>query len=139
MKWRNALDVGSSNAGIRALRSDIFRHEPWAKLTRQKAWAKARDPVRREKIAAAKRGVVRPAVMAKVRKSNIGRTLNDETRRKMSEAHRRRGTRPPKAGRSWSDHEDAMLRSLPAGDVARRTGRTLRAVYNRRSKLGLGK
>jgi len=55
----------------------------------------------------------------------------------MSEAQRRRGARPPKAGRPWTDEEDALLRSLPAMEVARRTGRTLSAVWSRRQILGM--
>jgi hypothetical protein len=62
---------------------------------------------------------------------------SEETRRKMSEAHRRRGTRPPKAGRPWTDEEDDLVRTLPAKEVAGRTGRTLRAVYDRRRGLGM--
>jgi hypothetical protein len=55
----------------------------------------------------------------------------------MSEAHRRRGTRPPKAGPPWSAAEDALLPGLPAVEAARRTGRTPGAVYARRRKLRL--
>jgi hypothetical protein len=55
----------------------------------------------------------------------------------MSEAHRLRGTRPPKAGRPWTAEEDALARELPAAEAARRTGRTLRAVRCRWAALGL--
>ena len=55
----------------------------------------------------------------------------------MSEAHKRRGTRPPAAGRPWTADEDELLSTLPAAEVARRTGRTLTAVYNRRIDLGM--
>jgi hypothetical protein len=55
----------------------------------------------------------------------------------MSAANRRRGTRPPKAGRPWSVREDELVRGLPAPEVARRTGRALAAVYGRRRVLGL--
>ena len=67
----------------------------------------------------------------------LGKKLSKTTRRKMSEAHRVRGTRPPKAGPAWSTEEEALLRTLPASEVATRTGRSLSAVYSRRSTLGL--
>jgi hypothetical protein len=37
----------------------------------------------------------------------------------------------------WSAAEDALVRRLPAAEASRRTGRTLAAVYSRRSLLGL--
>jgi hypothetical protein len=55
----------------------------------------------------------------------------------MSAAHKRRGTRPPKAGRPWTAEEEALLRQLPPGEVARRIGRTLKAVYAWRRVLGV--
>jgi hypothetical protein len=78
-----------------------------------------------------------PGVIAALVAANTGKLLSEETRRKLSEAHGRRGTRPPKAGPPWSATEDALLRTLPAAEVARRTGRTLSAIYMRRRELGL--
>jgi hypothetical protein len=140
-KWRKALDVSRANAGTHRLHHD-HALEPGVTAGREKAHARSREPEadagRRERIAAAKRGKPRPAgMMATLAAANRGRPLSDATRRKMSEAHRRRGTRPPAAGRAWSADEDELLRALPAQDVARRTGRTLTAVYNRRVDLGL--
>jgi hypothetical protein len=57
--------------------------------------------------------------------------------RKWDKAHRRRGIRPPKAGRPWTAEEEALLRQLPPAEVARRTGRTLKAVFAWRRALGL--
>ena len=54
----------------------------------------------------------------------------------MSEAHRRRGTLVPGTV-VWTEKEDALVRSLPAAEAARRTGRTLGAVWSRRRVLGL--
>ena len=68
---------------------------------------------------------------------NRGRSLGAETRRKMSAAHKRRGTRPPKAGRPWTAEEEALVRQLAPAEVARRTGRTLKAVYAWRRVLGV--
>ena len=92
---------------------------------------------RRAKIAAAKRGKPRPAhVVEAIRRALQGKPLSAEARRKMSEAHRRRGTRPPKAGRPWTAAEDRLLRQLRPPEVAELTRRTLRAVYDRRRDLG---
>jgi hypothetical protein len=66
-----------------------------------------------------------------------GAVPSAETRRKMSEAQRRRGARPPKAGRPWTAEEDALVKALPAREVAARTGRTLSAVWSRWQALGM--
>jgi hypothetical protein len=47
----------------------------------------------------------------------------------------RRG-RPP---RGWTAEEDDLVRALPAQEAARRTGRCLRAVYDRRRELGVAR
>src|SRR5262245_37596403 len=87
---------------------------PKFRAMQRKAWAKSGDPARRAKIAAAKLGIPRPpAVVEAMRRANLGKRPSAETRRKMSEAHRRRGARPPKAGRPWSPLEDRLLRTLP--------------------------
>jgi hypothetical protein len=136
-KGRKALGVPATNEETHRLHHDYFE-EPWALDARAKVHAKAGDPTRRAKIAAAKRGKPRPAhVVEAVAEAHRGAHPSEETRRKMSEAHRRRGTRPPKAGRPWTPEEDELVRTLPAKEVGRRTGRTLTAVYSRRIALGL--
>jgi hypothetical protein len=55
----------------------------------------------------------------------------------MSVAHKRRGTRPPAAGRAWEAWEDKLLKAKPPAVVVKTTGRTLKAVFLRRHKLGL--
>jgi hypothetical protein len=73
-----------------------------------------------------------------MRAAILGREHTERTRRRMSEAHWRRGTRPSAAAWPWTDEEDALLTAgLPAAEVAARTGRTLGAVYQRRGVLGL--
>jgi hypothetical protein len=90
-KWRRALGVGATTEGTSWLRHDCFE-EPWARRARQKALAKARDPERREKIAASKRGKPRPPhVIEALRRANVDSPPSAGARRKMSEAHRRRG------------------------------------------------
>ena len=135
--WRRALGVGPTTAGTSKLRSAHF-HEPWAREARKKAVAKSRDNDRREKIAAARRGKPRPAhVIEAMRQANLGKPLSAETRRKMSEAHKRRKSWPPAAGRSWTAEEDELVRKLRPAEAAKQTGRTLSAVINRRNKLGV--
>ena len=77
------------------------------------------------------------ALLRKLVALRKGSRMSDEARQKMSEAQRRRGARPPKAGVPWSPQEDEWLRTLPTAEVVRRTGRTKTAVYNRRCDLGL--
>ena len=54
-QWRKSLGVGATAEGASRLRRD-YCQEPWAKRARQKSYAKHRDPQRRAKIAAARRG-----------------------------------------------------------------------------------
>jgi len=136
-KWRRSLGVTRLNEGDVRLRVAIGK-SPVMKGALRAMWAKAQDPVRREKIARAKRGKPQPArVVEAVRNANLGRKLSTATRAKMSAAHRQRGTRPPKAGRAWTAQEDRLVRSLPPSEVVRLTGRTLAAVNSRRSTLGI--
>ena len=54
----------------------------------------------------------------------------------MSEADRKRGTLVP-GTIPWTAEEDELAKTLPAEEVARRTGRTLKAIYTRRQRLGM--
>jgi hypothetical protein len=54
----------------------------------------------------------------------------------MSEAHRNRGTLVP-GTIVWTADEDELPTTLPAEEVAKRTGRSLSAVYTRRRRLGM--
>jgi hypothetical protein len=135
--WRKALGVGATTEGTSRLRSEYTR-EPWAVKVRRKGAAKARDPERREKIAAAKRGKPRPAhVREAIGAAQRGRALSEETRRKISAAHKARGTVVP-GTRLWTPEEDQLVRTLPRGEAARRTGRTPQAVRWRRRLLRVG-
>jgi hypothetical protein len=53
----------------------------------------------------------------------------------MSETHKRRGGRPVGCGRPWSAEEHRLVNVLPAQEFVGRFGRTLSAVYSRRSLL----
>ena len=135
-KWRKALGVGETQ-GTTILRKLCATPEKIAMLNAA-ASAVADRPERRAKIAAARRGKPRPShVAAMLRTLQTGKRPTEATRAKMSQAHKQRGTRPPKAGRTWELREDDLLRTLPPKEVAERTGRTLTAVFSRRSLLGL--
>jgi len=130
-KWRKALGVDRTEGTTKLFRANAA--EEGCRLGLKKAQAKARDPERCAKIAAARRGRKMPkALFRKLVALRKGSRMSDEARRKMSEAQRRRGARPPKAGVPWTAQEDGWLRTLPTAEVVRRTGRTKMAVYNRR-------
>jgi hypothetical protein len=59
------------------------------------------------------------------------------SRKRMSEAQKHRGARPPWVGRAWSAEEDELCRALSPQEVSMRTGRSLGAVFFRRTQLGL--
>jgi transposase-like protein len=93
-------------------------------------------PETSERKAAPKRGVARPPhIVAILRRT--GRTVTAAHRAKIRATNLRNGTRPPKAGRPWTPQEDALLVKLRPPAVAKRTGRTLSAVYTRRALLGV--
>jgi hypothetical protein len=135
-KWRKGLGVGLTNPGTHRLRSD-HQQEPWAKRARKKAVAKAGDPERRRKIAEARRGKPRPPhVIEAMRAGRTGKPHSAATRAKMraaAAARLARGVVPN--GRAWTREEDEVVLTLPTADAARRTGRTVTAVYKRRRKL----
>jgi hypothetical protein len=97
----------------------------------------ARAPQARAKLAEARRGKPMHAKTATAFAAYRNQAPSAESRRKMSEAHRRRGSRPPGIGRPWDVAEDALLGTMPAEAVAAQTGRTLIAVRERRAKLDI--
>lgn len=135
--WRKALAVPRANAGTSRLHRRYVR-EWQTEDVKEKARQGVRRPETRAKIAEAQRGHTMPEhVREAVITANLGRKLDAETREKMSEAHRARGTRPPKAGPAWKAKEERLLGKLPDREVARRIGRSLSAVQHRRGKLGI--
>jgi hypothetical protein len=60
----------------------------------------------------------------------------EESRLRMSEAHGKRGMLVPGTV-LWTPEEDELVRIFPAEEAAKRTGRSLGAVYARRSRLGV--
>jgi hypothetical protein len=135
-KWRKALGVKRNTEGSRRLSTEYCK-EPWAIEGLKKGQAKARDPQRRKKIAAARRGKPRPAHVGQaVAVAHQGTHHSEATRRKMSRTHRRLGTMVP-GTKVWTVEEDELVRTLPVEEVVKRTGRCLTAVYTRRNRLGV--
>jgi hypothetical protein len=133
------LGVARETEGTYRLQRE-YALEPAITAASERAHAKSRDAQRdrprRQKIAAARRGKPRPRLVVEaMAAAKRGKPLSAATRRKMSEAHKRRATRPPKAGRPWTAQEDEAVRALPAKEAARRTGRPLCSVYTRRRQL----
>jgi hypothetical protein len=73
--------------------------------------------------------------------SRTGRTLRSVIyrRRALNLPDGRRSNGKVPRGGPWSGEEDTLVRTMPAAQVAERTGRTLREVYRRRQKLRGGK
>jgi hypothetical protein len=133
-KRRRALGVDATTAGTSQLRSE-YTNEPWAIEAFAKAHSKARDPERHRKISESMRGKPRPQhVLNAAHAARRGSHQTEEARRKMSEAQQQRGSLVPGTV-VWSAEEDELVRTLPAEEVVRRTGRSLIAVYARRSRL----
>jgi hypothetical protein len=140
-KWRKALGVPAKNEGTLA-RAVAHGRSRKGRRAIAAMHNKSRNPTldapRRAKISAAKIGKPRPAsVVAAIRRAHIGHRQSAESRRKMSESHRRRGTRPPWLNAPWAAWEDEAVRTLRPVAAAATTGRTLFAVFSRRHKLGL--
>ena len=136
-KWRKRLGLSSRTPGLLKLQRQMMLG-PHGQRMHELAAPTLRSPARRAKIAAAKIGKKRPKkVVEAMRRRLLGRKLPISVRSKMSDTHRRRGTRPPKAGRTWTAQEDQWLKTLPPVEVAKRTKRTVGAVWCRRQLLGL--
>ncbi len=135
-EWRKALEVPHVNKGTSRLKAAIVS-DPKYDAIRAKAYAKAGDPQRREKIAASKRGKPRPRhVIDAMANARSGSVHSAETRARMSAAHKALGTAPP-GTRRWSADDDNAVRTLSPADAAKITGRTLTAVFVRRGRLKL--
>ncbi len=73
--WRKIYGVQPSNPGTAILKRE-YTKLPFFRASLRKAWSKARDPVRCDKIAASKRGKKRPHhVIAKMMAAKLGKPL----------------------------------------------------------------
>lgn len=95
-------------------------------------------PEFRAKQSAVHKGKTPPRhVIEAARRAKIGMKHTEEARRKMSEAHKRHGTRPPGSGEPWTPEEDALLGTMMDKDVAARLGVGKQAVFERRTQLDI--
>lgn len=134
-KWRKVMRVRPMTAGTTRLKSASAKESPGIAAALKLARAKNQDPNRRRKIADAKRGKSRPEhVVEAMRKCRAGKPQSDEARAKMRAAQAGR-VRPPK--KEWDRDQDALLGEVPDAEVARRTGRSEKAVASRRKKRGV--
>jgi hypothetical protein len=137
-KWRKAMGVEQYTEGTTRLKSASASESEGVAKALEMAHLKDADPERRAKIAAAKRGKKRPPEFVEtMRKAKTGTTHTTAARAKMSAAHTKRGTRPPKAGRAWTEEEDEAVRNLTPMQAEEVTGRSISAIYSRRHELGL--
>jgi hypothetical protein len=135
-KWRKALAVPRFNEGTLRLSEEYFaEHVP--EDVRIQATLKASTHEANRKKALANTGRPVSAKTLEVLRRSWGKGPSAEGRRRLSEFHKRRGTRPPAAGRPWTPDELALLGTLPDADVALRIDRTVGAVRWMRSRLGI--
>ena len=135
--WRRALDVPRATEGTRRLHREWFRESiPPENLAQGRR--NANSAAANAKKGSATRGKpMLPHVKAALQKANKGRKLSKEHRRRLSAAHKARGSRVPTAMPDWTAREEALLGSMPDEQVAKRTGRTLIAVRCRRWLLDI--
>ena len=136
-KWRKVLKVPVINPGTRLNRRAVMLGRKGPKI-RAAAALTIDDPERNEKIRAKATGRKHTEkAKAKMRARKLGVKLSEATRRKISEAVKSQGRRPPLPFPEWPAADDDLCRTLPPAVVAARTGRTIKAVYSRRWVLGM--
>lgn len=132
-KWRRALDVPEHNEGTRRLGGRIAVARDDDRLARARAAAQQSASV--ELRAAPRRGKPpHPNLLAASAKADHH---PPGWREKMSATFRARGNWLQPHTRPWTAADDALLGTARDAEVARRQGRTTRAVYLRRFKLGV--
>jgi hypothetical protein len=145
--WRKALGVDQCNEGTRQLRSRIAeqrRGKPFSEETRQKMSATAKAKGTRPPWLNPAWSPEEDALLGRIPDEEIAR----RTRRTRQAIYMRRHKLgipaphternwSPLTKRNWSAAEDDLLQTVPVKEVARRTGRSQGAVYQRRYVLGL--
>jgi hypothetical protein len=137
LKWRKALGVEKNTEGTRDLASRLAPETIQNAESTRKRMESLKSPERAAKIGAARRGIPLPQhVKEAIARAKTGSKATEQTRLKMSEAHKRRGTTPPGIP-LWTKEEHALLGTMPDKDVAERIGRPLGAVQARRYAFGV--
>src|SRR5260370_31249445 len=133
--WRKVLGVPQVTEGTARLYRD-YTPLRLPREVQERARRRANSPEANAKNAAYHRGrPLDPKTRALWEKIREERSQTEQARRKRSESHKRRGTRPPAAGKPWEAREEALLGKMPDAEGARRTGREESAVYSWRRKV----
>jgi hypothetical protein len=136
-KWRKMLGVGSLTPGTRQRLRDNYFHDGRDAVMQERARERLRDPEVLTRREATRKGKPLPRhVTEAAAAARRGTHHSAEARPRMSEAHKRRGSLVPGI-RTWTPAEDDQVRALSLEEAARRTGRSLKAVYKRRLVLRL--
>jgi len=139
-KWRRAVGVGFKTPGMSRLRRE-YAKEDWFVAARALGQAKSWDPERRRKLSEALKCRRPPRhIIEAARKGRTGKPHPPEVRAKISAIRKAaiaRGEYKPPGGRAWTEAEVEVVRTMPAPAAARRTKRSLMAVYMQRILLGL--
>jgi hypothetical protein len=132
---RRALGVPAFNEGSSWLWKRYSQTPAFRRMSR-KAWANAGTPERRAKVAASRLGKKHPDnVRRKIAAANRQRVVTLETRRKLSAITKRLWAEGLFNLRRWTAAEIALLNELTDREVASRTGRTVKAVREKRRML----
>jgi hypothetical protein len=135
--FRKALGVGKMNAGTTRLRK-AYGKEDWFKEAQKKAQKTPWTEKRRRKQSKLFKGKARPKhVIEALRKGRTGKPQSPATRDKITRSHLARKKSHIHAEVALAADFDELVRTLPPAEVARRSGRTLTAVYHRRHRLGI--
>lgn len=130
--WRKALGIPRATPGTSRLHRDSFAEintPAIQRLRAERCYTPEAIAKRAAKWSAAHRG--RPFF------DQTGRRATEKQRRAQSE--RLKGKPTPMNDRPWTAAEVGLLNKLPTAEVARRTGRTVQAVYLKRWKLPHGR
>jgi hypothetical protein len=106
-KWRRRLDVPAITEGTIYLKSAFRLGKP-----------------------------LPPEVVEAMRRGRRGILHSSATRARMSASHKARGPRPPNEN-SWTAKEDELVRKYQPKEAAKRIGRTMKAIFDRRHVLGI--
>src|SRR5262249_35679369 len=128
-RGRTALNVGEFTDGTRALHSRRISERLLDEDALAAALKQLHTPGVVARRAAARRGKPMPThVKIAIAKAKRGRKLSLETRRRMSEAQKRRDPATQVLGVVWTSEEEALLGTMTDRDVGEAIGRTTHAV-----------
>jgi hypothetical protein len=129
--------VPAINEGSKWLQKRYAQTAEFRRMAR-KAWTNAGSPERRAMNSKTHQGKTHSeSTRRKVAAVNRRRIWTTAMRRMLSDKAKRQWTQPPFADRRWSSEEIDFVKRLPCKEAAERTGRTVKAVQNKRQRLRL--